>query len=108
MLHTSTTLPTASARAMAVGPCSVGSLPRSITVAAALPYDRLSPCIVKITGMFLFGWAAIFPIGCSSDSQNADIRNNLDAMDSAVIQIKDQGFQVWLATTPEQQERGLM
>lgn len=77
-------------------------------MAAALPYDRLSPCIVKITGMLLFGWAAILSASCSNDSQNAKIGSNLDAMDTAVIQIKNQGFQVWLATTPEQQERGLM
>jgi len=35
-------------------------------------------------------------------------RNNLEAMQKARLNIKGHAFEVWLALTPEQQEKGLM
>jgi len=50
------------------------------------------------------GWA--FGPGCSG--QDTDKRNDLAAMKTGQIQIKGTTFEVWLATTPAEQERGLM
>ena len=46
--------------------------------------------------------------GCSCTGQNPHLRNDLDAMKTADIQIKRHTFRVWLATTDTQRERGLM
>lgn len=46
--------------------------------------------------------------GCSCTGQNPHLRNDLDAMKTADIQIKGHTFRVWLATTDTQRERGLM
>jgi len=46
--------------------------------------------------------------GCSETGQRPDLRNDLEAMPTARIQIESHIFEVWQATTPEQRERGLM
>jgi len=49
-------------------------------------------------------WAA----GCGDGGVNPEFRNDLESMETARIQIRQQTFEVWLATEPAQQERGLM
>jgi len=46
--------------------------------------------------------------GCHWLGQSTEMKNNLDTMRTAGIQIQGHAFQVWLATTDEQQQRGLM
>jgi len=52
--------------------------------------------------MVLYGW-----VGCDG-GVSPEYRNDLDAMQTTRIQIGPHTFEVWLATEPAQQERGLM
>lgn len=47
-------------------------------------------------------------LDCGNGGVNPEFRNDLDSMETAQIRIGEQMFEVWLATKPEQQERGLM
>lgn len=48
-------------------------------------------------------------LGCACQpSRVPEAKNDLSQMQTASIRIKDQDFQVWLARTPQEQERGLM
>jgi hypothetical protein len=46
--------------------------------------------------------------GCNNGGVNPEFRNDLESMETARIQIGQHTFEVWLATEPAQQERGLM
>jgi len=46
--------------------------------------------------------------GCSRGGPQAELRNDLDTMPTSRIRIGDHTFEVWLATTPAEHERGLM
>jgi len=58
----------------------------------------------------LLALAALLPSsGCDSASPCCDpLRNDLDAMATARVSIDGNEFEVWLATTPEERELGLM
>lgn len=53
--------------------------------------------------------ALLLAAGCHSASPCCDpVRNDLDAMETARMTINGHEFEVWLATTPEERELGLM
>lgn len=61
-------------------------------------------CIVYVAAVI-----ALAAAGCSprSESQNGQ-RNDLDAMEKAIINIGAQSFEVWLAISDDERELGLM
>ena len=72
----------------------------------AVPAKESRP-LFRLGGLLLVlaaGWT--FGPGCSG--QDPDYRNDLAAMKTGRIQIKGTTFEVWLATSPAVQERGLM
>jgi uncharacterized membrane protein (UPF0127 family) len=58
----------------------------------------------------LLGFAALLPCaGCEQVSPCCDpLRNDLTGMETARMSINGNEFEVWLATTPEERELGLM
>jgi len=72
---------------------------------------KASPYIRGLSGGGCCSWVlllwAICLSGCSGDGSGIS-QNALDTMQKAHIDIKEYTFEVWLATTPAEQERGLM
>ncbi|MBI4581752.1 MAG: DUF192 domain-containing protein [Planctomycetes bacterium] len=55
-------------------------------------------------------WALVLALGGCAGRSGTDpaLRNDLDAMQKGTIRINDQSFEVWLALTHDERERGLM
>ncbi|UCD28669.1 MAG: DUF192 domain-containing protein [Planctomycetota bacterium] len=56
--------------------------------------------------LIIFSAFLMAPAGCNSAPET--MRNDLEKMETAGINIKGQPFEVWLATTPQEQQLGLM